>query len=131
MPVRYPPAAASSAALPSWLALLHERGHAFLLVVAREEQEEVAPLKFQPRLERQLERPIDGLLRRPDGERWHGGDLARQVECRTQSLLARDHPRHEPVRLCLTRRQVAAGQDELHRLGLAQRAREALCATRA
>src|SRR5579885_3269219 len=56
-----------STVLEPRLALLHEGGHAFFLVLGREEGVEQPPLEVHALGQRRLERTIDGLLRHQHG----------------------------------------------------------------
>lgn len=71
---RRPPVVADLAVLPDGRPLLHERGHAFLLVGRGEHRVEDAPLEAEPLAERDLLRAVHGFLDHLRARLAHTGD---------------------------------------------------------
>ena len=106
--------------------LLDERRHAFLLIFGREQRVEHAALEAHAFGKRRLERAVDALLRRIDRRQPHAGDGLGDLHRLVHQARRRHHARDQARALGLGRIHHAAGQDQVHRLGLADRAGQPL-----
>ena len=112
--------------LPLRLALLDEGFHAFLLIVGREQRVEDAPLEHHAFRQPRLEGAVDRLLGRQHRRQRHIGDGVGDLHRLVHQARQRHHARHQTGALGLGGVHHAAGEDHVHRLGLADRAGEAL-----
>ena len=85
-----------------------------------------APLEADALGKRRLERAVDRLLRRQHRRQRHGGDGVGDFERLLDQILQRHDARDEPRALGFLGIHHAPGEDEVHRLRLADRMREPL-----
>lgn len=114
---------------PLGLLLLRKRLHTNLLILAAKKAVEDAPLELDSVPQRQVLALVDHLLARLDRHLGVSRNRLRQLErLLHQRLVCRERPRGNPPPLSLGTGEGLARQDELHGLGLAHRACQALAA---
>ena len=108
------------------LALLDEGGHAFGAVFQRKGRVEQVALDVEAFRQRRLEGAVDGFLGHRGGRARHRGDLFRRRHHFAHQLIGRHHAADEAGALGFRRIHHPPGEAEIHRLGFADRAGQAL-----
>src|SRR5574343_98030 len=115
-----------SAVLENRFALLDKGRHAFLLILDRESSVEDAALEEQALVEAGLEGAIDRLLDHHHHRQRVASNGLRRLQGFIEQLLGRDDAGDQTGFLGFERIHPAGGQAHVHRLGLANGARQAL-----
>src|SRR5262245_31196103 len=106
-----------------------KRGHAFLLILGREQRMKQAPLEADAFGERNLEGAIHGFLADQDARKRHFRDGLSDLQRFVQEALLRNDSRHQATSLGFLSIHHPAGQAHLGRLRLAYNARETLASS--
>jgi hypothetical protein len=101
------------------------------LIVRGEKRIKQPPLVPDPLRQSRLEGAIDRFLGHEDRRKRHGGDRRSRLQRLGKKIGGRNDPRHEAGAFRLLGPHHPAGEHQIHRLGLADRARQPLGAARA